>query len=242
MQMPVCTWTFPLKIGSLEIFSKHKIVFNSPESIKNIYIDTFQKYWSCALFGLSPNKLINVHCTGWYLKTKPLKSCEYKKWHLFLGKIMQMPVCTWTLFLKIGATNHPGKGWDKNIPWKYPFVSFLCQKSPVQKSKFCNINFWIGNDPPPLGIFPKIHPFWEGYPSLSGWSRAPTVPTVLDSRKKWMVWSYFTEVQSITVLIKSNNEFIETCEVTSLKNCRKAPFCKGKLSCGVLKTRKIMPS
>ena len=37
----------------------------------------------------------------------------------------------------------------KNIPWKYPFVSFLCQKSPVQKSKFCNINFWIGNDPPP---------------------------------------------------------------------------------------------
>ena len=28
-------------------------------------------------------------------------------WHLFSGKIMQMPVCT---FLKIGATNHPGKG------------------------------------------------------------------------------------------------------------------------------------
>ena len=25
---------------------------------------------------------------------------------------MQMPVCTWTLFLKIGATNHPGKGLD----------------------------------------------------------------------------------------------------------------------------------
>ena len=41
----------------------------------------------------------------------------------------------------------------KNIPWKYPFVSFLCQKSPVQKSKFCNINFWIGNDPPPLRNF-----------------------------------------------------------------------------------------
>ena len=43
----------------------------------------------------------------------------------------------------------------KNIPWKYSFVSFLCQKSPVQKSKFCNINFWIGNDPP-LDFFRKF--------------------------------------------------------------------------------------
>ena len=33
-------------------------------------------------------------------------------WHLFSGKIMQMPVCTWTFLLKIGATNHPGKGLD----------------------------------------------------------------------------------------------------------------------------------
>ena len=28
------------------------------------------------------------------------------------GKIMQMPVCTWTFLLKIGATSHPGKGLD----------------------------------------------------------------------------------------------------------------------------------
>ena len=33
-------------------------------------------------------------------------------WHLFSGKIMQMPVFTWTFLLKIGATNHPGKGLD----------------------------------------------------------------------------------------------------------------------------------
>ena len=33
-------------------------------------------------------------------------------WHLFSGKVMQMPVCTWTFLLKIGATNHPGKGLD----------------------------------------------------------------------------------------------------------------------------------
>ena len=37
----------------------------------------------------------------------------------------------------------------KNIPWKYPFVSFLCQKNPVQKSKICKKNFLIGNAPPP---------------------------------------------------------------------------------------------
>ena len=33
-------------------------------------------------------------------------------WHLFSGKIMQMPVCTKTFLLKIGPTNHPGKGLD----------------------------------------------------------------------------------------------------------------------------------
>ncbi len=51
----------------------------------------------------------------------------------------------------------------KNIPWKYPFVSFLCQKSPVQKSKFCNINFCIGNDtPPPSELFRKFIRFGRG--------------------------------------------------------------------------------
>ena len=27
-------------------------------------------------------------------------------------------------------------------------------------STYFNINFWIKNDPAPLGTFPKIHPFW----------------------------------------------------------------------------------
>ena len=54
----------------------------------------------------------------------------------------------------------------KNIPWNDPFVSISCSKSPVWRSKICNINFWIGNDPP-FGTFPKIHPFWSGRPSLS---------------------------------------------------------------------------
>ena len=40
---------------------------------------------------------------------------------------------------------------------------------PFIMAKICNINFWIGNDPPsPFGTFPKIHPFWEGEASLTG--------------------------------------------------------------------------
>ena len=35
-------------------------------------------------------------------------------------------------------------------------------------AKICNINFWIGNDPPPpFGTFPKKHPFWCLQSSLS---------------------------------------------------------------------------
>ena len=40
----------------------------------------------------------------------------------------------------------------------------------AQRSKFCNLNFWIENGPPPpppFRIFPKIHPIWWGHPSLS---------------------------------------------------------------------------
>ena len=40
-------------------------------------------------------------------------------------------------------------------------------KKPYLRSKICNINFWIGNDPPPFGTFPKIHPFWRRHPSLT---------------------------------------------------------------------------
>ena len=43
----------------------------------------------------------------------------------------------------------------KTYPENTPFVSFLCQKNPVQKSKICNKNFWIGNDPPPVWNFSK---------------------------------------------------------------------------------------
>ena len=46
------------------------------------------------------------------------------------------------------------------------FPEFMTEV-PFRMAKFCNINFWIGNDPPPLGIFQKIHPFWWGHPSLT---------------------------------------------------------------------------
>ena len=40
------------------------------------------------------------------------------------------------------------------------FFQEYMTEEPFIMAKICNINFWIGNDPPPFGIFPKIHPFW----------------------------------------------------------------------------------
>ena len=47
----------------------------------------------------------------------------------------------------------------KSCPSTYP----TCD---LRKVEICNKNFWIGNDPPPFGTFPKIHPFWWGDASL----------------------------------------------------------------------------
>ena len=40
------------------------------------------------------------------------------------------------------------------------FVSISCSKALFKVPKICNINFWIENDPPPFGTFPKNHPIW----------------------------------------------------------------------------------
>ena len=53
--------------------------------------------------------------------------------------------------------------------WKI-VLQFLFRKSifnsPVWRSKICNVNFWIQDDPSPLRNFPKIHPFWYRHPSF----------------------------------------------------------------------------
>ena len=47
------------------------------------------------------------------------------------------------------------------------FPEFMTEE-PFIMAKICNINFWIGNDPPPpFGTFPKKHPFWYFQSSLS---------------------------------------------------------------------------
>ena len=73
-------------------------VFNDKNGLKVREAPT--KIYIC-LFGHCPNS----HWTPARCQTGTL-------WHLFSGKIMQMPVCTKTFLLKIGATNHPGKGLD----------------------------------------------------------------------------------------------------------------------------------
>ena len=40
------------------------------------------------------------------------------------------------------------------------FINFILN-ALLKVPKICNINFWIGNaPPPPFGTFPKIHPIW----------------------------------------------------------------------------------
>merc|ERR1711989_298894 len=48
-------------------------------------------------------------------------------------------------------------------PPTLPFWKLHCAFLPkiyrFETNKICNVIFWIGNDPPPFGSFPKKHPF-----------------------------------------------------------------------------------
>ena len=67
----------------------------------------------CVDLGKHHHKNIAVHLGIAQIALGPLPRTQTGTlWHLFSGKIIQMPVCTWTFLLKIGATNHPGKGLD----------------------------------------------------------------------------------------------------------------------------------
>ena len=103
------------------------------------------------------NRVINVQVNISLTQTFPTMSIEncqiftiFTGWLLLETRVSQENFFLKFLFKLL-----------KNIPWKYPFVSFLCQKSPVQKSKFCNNNFWIGNDPP-SELFRKFIRFGRG--------------------------------------------------------------------------------
>ena len=123
------------------------------------------------------NRVINVQVNTLFTETFPtmvnLELPNFHKWSRLIvarDTFTTIPPVYFALFAKFSQMCQVDCCWRlgcpkktfflkflfkllKNIPWKYPFVSFLCQKSPVQKSKFCNINFWIGNDPPPLRNF-----------------------------------------------------------------------------------------
>ena len=66
----------------------------------------------CANLGKPQHKNIAVNLGISQIAIGPLRTQRGTLWHLFSGKIIQMPVCTWTFLLKIGAKNHPGKGLD----------------------------------------------------------------------------------------------------------------------------------
>ena len=91
-----------------------------------IILGTYKR-WIFNIFPLAQRILILIfrchtvtHGTNLRRSPQPLDPLPRTQtgtlWHLFSGKIMQMPVCTWTFLLKIGATNHPGKGLDPPPP------------------------------------------------------------------------------------------------------------------------------
>ena len=68
------------------------------------------------------------------------------------------------IFGKVPNGHWPPPSFFGKLYCKF-FLKFMTEVSSIM-AKICNINFWIENDPPPFGTFPKIHPFWKGKASL----------------------------------------------------------------------------
>ena len=83
---------------------------------------------------------------AWIIHSRWVKD-DWLWWHLFSGKIMQMPVCTWTLFLKIGATNHPGKAMPKwteiFLCWGFPKTTFTFHVSILKMLSYICSQFYF---------------------------------------------------------------------------------------------------
>ena len=81
--------------------------------------------------------------------------------------ILPIPICsTYVVDAKQNFYWTCGAIWKYPQPWNYCVVSISCSKSLFKVPKICNITFWIENDPPTLGTFPKNHLFCYRPPSL----------------------------------------------------------------------------
>ena len=67
---------------------------------------------------------------------------------------------------------------------------------PLIMAKICNINFWIGNDPPSFGTFLKVHPFLKGQASLNEVIKVlshPVVPFHVNDQCRLLAECFRTE-------------------------------------------------
>ena len=114
-----------------------------------------------------PQWQFSYKVSGWASSTvettwKHARFCKKKYVRIFLMAGLLYTIWSYFPWDACSTTVQHGN-WLKNIPWKDHFLWFSCQNSPVQKSKFCNINFWIGNDPaPPSELFRKFIRFGVG--------------------------------------------------------------------------------
>ena len=89
--------------------------------------------------------------------------------------------------------------------------------------KICNINFWIGNaPPPPFGTFPKIHHFWRRHPSLtldpSGVINASIYPPVKTGCKNTAT-PQPTSARIILLLITISDYWLVANEASCITTC-----------------------
>ena len=68
---------------------------------------------------------------------------------------------TWTKFDEF-SENFQTASFSENYVALFATKFFGVQRPhPISLPKKRNEIFWIGNDPPPLGSFPKIHRIWS---------------------------------------------------------------------------------
>ena len=99
---------------------------------------------------------------------------------------------------------------------------------PLKVAKICNLNFWIGNDPPPpppYGTFSKIHPLWKGKASLTQdpSTSSQTVHCInwLNTRDVCHGWTYTRP----TGQKLESDTFFSTSTSNKQARCQKICFC-----------------
>ena len=88
--------------------------------------------------------------------------------------------------------------------WTF-FPKFTTKIYRFETKKICNVIFWIGNDPPPFGSFPKKHPNWGIRSPLMGKVHCTGSTKGRSGSPKWM---FFWKISEGGVVISNPKNYI----------------------------------